>query len=388
MIEISMLPYDLKECYEDAKKEYTEKGVFFLEKEYLIKTNEDIGAYSEILDLVLNDADQIKKDSEAALYALFIVRAMKMRKSFKENLHLFTFTDKYLFFPFICLIPSMVDTYKYLKSKNLPEDVVKNTMGQYQACVYIYEERFDQKGLNKHYFDWLQHYVDCEILNIQRLRFEIFELSDPVYVLRNNKTKENVLIFDGGKMNTNGLLHSAPPKSDEYFVSSFSQNSDSFEGNVVNAFGRCEKEIKTFKKSEYSLCLKPGDTLLSVHIPNTGEFNDKVCAESYQRAYEIFETYYPELNIKGLHCHSWMLSSELLSILKPQSNIIKFRERYMCYPGETQGEDVFNFVFKLKFKKFEDMAEDTSLQREVKKIYLSGNYVYEYSGVILKDTQN
>ncbi len=388
MIDITKLPHDLKECYEDAKKEYAQKGAFFLEEEYLIKTNEETGAYPKILSLVLSDAKAIKSDSDMALYALFVVRAMEMRKSFMENLSLFTFPDKYFFLPFICLIPSMTDTLEFLKSKNLPDDVIENTMGQYQACVFIYEERFDRKGLNKHYFDWLQHYVDCEILNIQRLRFEIYKLSDPVYVLEHKITKEKVLLFDGGKMNENGLLFSAPPESAEPFVATFSENADSYEGNVINAFGRCEKGTKTFKKSEYSLRLKPGDTLLSVHIPNTGEFNDAICVESYKRAYEVFETYFPELNVKGLHCHSWMLSSELLDILKAESNIIKFRGRYMCYPAETEGRDVFNFVFKLKFKTFEDMAEDTSLQRAIKKVYLSGNYIYEYGGLILKDTQN
>ena len=384
MIDISKLPYDLKDCYENAKKEYSESGVFFLEHEYLVTVNEKTGAYPEILDLILADAENIKKVKEDALYALFIVKAMKHRKSFKENLSFFTFPEKYLFFPFICLIPSMTDTYKFLKDKKLPEDVIKNTMGQYQACVYIYEERFDRKGLNKHYFDWLQHYVDCEILNVMRLRFEILTLSDPVYMLQNNKTKETVLLYGDAKMHPNGLLHSAPPSADEFFISSFAETEEAYIGNAVNSLGRCENIIKAFKKSEYTLCIKPGDTILSVHIPNKGEFNEKVCKETYKRAYEVFETYFPELDVKGLHCHSWMLSSELLDILKPESNIIKFREGYMCYPGETEGRDVFNFVFKLKFKTFEDMAEDTSLQRAIKKVYLSGNYIYEYSGLILK----
>ena len=195
MIDINKLPDDLKKCYEDAKKEYSECGVFFLEKDYLIAANDEMGVYPRVLDLVLADAEKIKKDAEEALYALFIVRAMKFRKSFKENLSLFTFSEKYLFFPFICLIPSMKDTYNFLKGKNLPEDVIKNTMGQYEACVFIYEERFDRKGLNKRYFDWLQHYVDCEILNILRLRFEILTLSEPVYMLEHNKTKEKILLF-------------------------------------------------------------------------------------------------------------------------------------------------------------------------------------------------
>jgi hypothetical protein len=55
----------------------------------------------------------------------------------------------------------------------------------------------------------------------------------------------------------------------------------------------------------------------------------------------------------------------------------------MKFPVETEGKDVLNFVFKLKFKTYEDLAEDTSLQRILKKMYLSGQYLYEYGGIMI-----
>lgn len=80
-----------------------------------------------------------------------------------------------------------------------------------------------------------------------------------------------------------------------------------------------------------------------------------------------------------------MMAPELDTILKPDSRILSFSSKYLRYPIPTQGEDVLNFVFLLKYKTYEDLAEDTSLQRALKKRYLHGQYLYEYGGVFTPD---
>ena len=42
---------------------------------------------------------------------------------------------------------------------------------------------------------------------------------------------------------------------------------------------------------------------------------------------------------------------------------------------------MLTFVFKMTPESYSDLPEDTSLQRELKKIYLSGGYLYEYNGI-------
>ena len=76
-----------------------------------------------------------------------------------------------------------------------------------------------------------------------------------------------------------------------------------------------------------------------------------------------------------------MMAPELEEILKPGSNLLEFQKPYTKYPCRTKGEDVLNFVFKMKFTSYNNLPEDTSLQRELKKIYLSGEYLYEYNGL-------
>jgi len=375
-----------QEILRNSLAEYENKGAFFLKDDYITKLHRDLGLFPRILEEVRVGAETLRRDGAAARYALFVVRAMEHRELFLENLPLFTFPEEtHPFFALLCLLPTIPNTHAFLKGRNIPEDVIQNTLGQYEACVFIYRARFDRLGLNKRYFDWLQHYVDCKILNINRLRFEILTLTDPIYLLRHRKTKEQVLMMGGPEMNQYGLYADTPPVEEAAFRTVFRETETYFEGNPVSDRGRCMSETGRYPKTEYDLILKPGDICLSVHIPNEGDFSEERCRESYARATEIFKTHFPELTVKAFHCHSWMMAPELADILKPSSRILSFSRKYLRFPIPTQGEDVLNFVFLLKYKTYADLAEDSSLQRALKKLYVNGKYLYEYGGIFTPD---
>ena len=80
-----------------------------------------------------------------------------------------------------------------------------------------------------------------------------------------------------------------------------------------------------------------------------------------------------------------MMSPELQFHLKPTSRVLGFAAPYARFPIFSEGEDVLNFVFYLKFKTYEDLAEDTSLQRSLKRLYLDGGRLYEYGGIFAQD---
>ena len=182
-------------------------------------------------------------------------------------------------------------------------------------------------------------------------------------------------------MNPHGLYADAPPVEGPSFQSGFRETDTHYLGNPVSPAGRCQKDPVCLPKADYRILVQPGDTCLSIHIPNTGDFSHKSCEESYARAKELFHTCFPELTIKAFHCHSWMMAPELGAILKPDSRILSFAEPYLRYPIPTQGDDVLNFVFLLKFTTYADLPEDTSLQRALKQRYLRGEYLYEYGGI-------
>ena len=371
--------------YRDAEKEYEEQGAFFLERTYIESVNRETNAYPRILSLLTEEADRIKEDVPAVKYALFIYKAMCQRKLFLDNLKYLMLPKEYELFGFLCLIPMIKKTYYTLMKMGLDKDIIDATVKQYEECVFIYERRFDRLGMNKRYFDWLQHYVDCEILNVNRLRFEIHKLSEPIYMLREISNGEDILVIGEGEFNSDGFYSDTPPKQKAAFKCSFSESEDAYISYRVSGGGRATSDKVSYPKSKYKMLMGKGDSVLSVHIPVEGELSIEACDSSYKRAKEVFAKFFPTLDVKGFVCYSWMMSPELKLYVKENSRVLGFASKYLRFPIHTEGEDVLNFVFYLKFKTYEDLPQDTLLQRNLKALYLNGGKLYEYGGVFAID---
>ena len=385
-------------CFEgtflSALEEYRKDSVFFLNAEYIDYVNSYDSCISNCIDDVKRAAKKILERETLAVYALFLYRAMQKRESFMEHISEFEFPDgdeaELDLLPFIVIITAIPELYKSLKKRGVPDDIISQSLRQFEDCVYLTEERTGKPGYLKRYFDHMQLYVDEKILNIGRLRFQMVpELESNITVLE-NKAGELAVLFDGAKINSAGMLLGTPPEGDneKSFRADVTETEDSFIGYRADEKGNCTAEPSEYPKSEWQLLLKKGDPILSVHIPNKGALTKEACEESYARAREVFEDCYPEFPYKAFHCHSWMLDAKLREFLHESSNVLAFQNKYTLYAGETEGIDVFNFVFKMQYTKevdYNSIPEDTSLQRALKKLYLDGKYIYEYEGVFISE---
>lgn len=380
-------------CFEgtfsSAIEEYRENGVFFLNAEYIDYVNSFESCISNCIDDVKHAAKKILDREPFALYALFLYRAMLQRKNFMEHIGEFAFPEgeeaELDFLPFVVIITAIPELHKNLKKRGVPDDIIAQTLRQFEDCVYLTEERTGRPGYLKRYFVHMQKYVDEKILNIGRLRFEMVpELESNVSVLENTNG-ELAVLFDGPQINSAGMLLGTPPECDNQksFPATVVETEDHFFGFCADCMGNCTDRSLEYPKSEWHLLLKKGDPILSVHIPNKGALTKEACEESYGRACEVFGNCYPEFGYKAFHCHSWMLDPRLGEFLSESSNILAFQKKYARYAGETMGKDVLNFVFKMQSGEYKDLPEDTSLQRALKKLYLDGKYIYEYEGVFV-----
>ncbi|MBQ9761208.1 MAG: hypothetical protein IJW16_07650 [Clostridia bacterium] len=364
-------------------EEYQRDGVFFLDHAYLIGLHNKTGAFARTLEPIIAAAEELTQDTDAALYALFLYRAMEDRSLFLKHLpSVMIPDDNFPFLAFLAFTPYIERLYDYLCEKNLPRDVIQATVGQFEDCLFLYQERFGRLGMNKRYFDHMQRYVDCNVLNIGRLRFEIHVLKDAC-MLESRKTGNQVLFPISGEMNECGLYADTPPIDPHgtVFHAFFEETETDYVGTPIGADGKCQKTPIRLSKSEYFVRLPVGAHCLAVHIPAKGAFTREACEESYTRAKEIFSLLFPDIEIKAFRCHSWMMAPELKEILREGSNLLTFQAPYLKYPCRTRGEDILNFVFKTTSTDYSTLPEDTSLQRALKQRYLSGNLLYEYNGI-------
>lgn len=379
------MPERVEKIYRLASEEYEKRGVFFLDRDYILNIHRHICPFPTIIDDLIKSADRLSGDSERALFALFAYRLLCDLPLLKENIERLDFDyDNHPYLAFILLLPTIQATRENLICRAVPEDIIENTLCHYEECVLINLDRHGVRGLRKRYFKWLLNYVECKILNIDRLRFEISRISDFLYVLEDSRGAR-LTLFGGGDMKENGMCaQSYPGTSTPAFKAEFKETPDAYIGHRLLENGRCSEIEESFSKSEYRLILTPNDDCLAVHIPpkSKGAFTPEICEENYKRAIDVFKKSYPELNIKAFRCRSWMLSEELRAVLPGSSNIIGFMNRFTRYPIPSGGEDVFLFVFKTDSCPPENLPERTSLQRSLKEIYLSGERVYEYGGII------
>ena len=127
--------------------------------------------------------------------------------------------------------------------------------------------------------------------------------------------------------------------------------------------------------------VKTGDTILVTHIPAGSKLDIKEAFLSIVEAEVFFKTYFPEKNIRGFICGSWLLDRTLDLFLKEGSNIVKYRnlfERYMDV--EAYSAIKFGFGSNVTRENLEDFEPKNSFQEKLKAHILGGGKLYETFG--------
>ena len=120
---------------------------------------------------------------------------------------------------------------------------------------------------------------------------------------------------------------------------------DKVTGNPVSPDGFASKEKLTLELSEWREVLVPGEPVIEIHIPEDGPMTVEACADAIERALKFFPEYFPDKPFKGFACESWLFDPHFVSMLKPESNIIKFQKEFYLFPVELSGEDTVWRIF-------------------------------------------
>ena len=111
-------------------------------------------------------------------------------------------------------------------------------------------------------------------------------------------------------------------------------------------------------------------------------FTPEALDETDKKIREFLAKYYPEYKYRAFYCGSWLLDPQLGDLLGADSNIARFGRRFTPVSVKNDGYGVFRFAFLKPDNNFafEDLPEDTRLQRAVKKHYLDGKAIYAMHG--------
>lgn len=132
--------------------------------------------------------------------------------------------------------------------------------------------------------------------------------------------------------------------------------------------------------------VEKGDPVIEIHIPQCGPLSDEDCEASITRAKEFFAAYFPEFEYKCFTCHSWLLDSTLKQFLKPDSNIIKFQDRFTFVMEDTT-DAILRYVFQWDTTRatLDRFACTSGLAVSVREYVRSGGEFHETLGFFPRD---
>lgn len=115
---------------------------------------------------------------------------------------------------------------------------------------------------------------------------------------------------------------------------------------------------------------------ISVHIPSDSCLTSGNVDTSIAAAREFFARFYPACAQLPMTCDSWLLSPELAKLLPEDSRILGFQKRFRITETNPDAMDCLEWLFRVgKNTPLEQLPEETSLQRSVKQVLLSGGKI-------------
>ncbi|MGW6057518.1 acyltransferase domain-containing protein [Streptomyces sp. NPDC055189] len=134
--------------------------------------------------------------------------------------------------------------------------------------------------------------------------------------------------------------------------------------------------------AEASHSARRGDPCLDLHIADfRGPLSPEACDRSVTLAREFFARHFPEERYETAMCHSWLLDPQLKRYLPPDSNIVRFQERFRPVDGhepepEPDDSTPVAFVFGDRDRPVAELPRRTRVERAVGDHLRAGGHWY------------
>ena len=287
----------------------------------------------------------------------------------------------------IVLISLVPDAVKKYSERGFSEEEIKKNLENIKINLSVNELTGGEATLPLNLYSWILVYIKALIFDHKGFNYQPSTWRYSSMVLKNKNTDEYAMIMLNGSFSKDGLVIGScgVPEEDFAFGAEFCEDTNLFFGHpVIN--GRVSPTLKRFDKSEWRACLRPGDDVISLHIPRNTNLSPDYVTESIAEGLSLAKKFYPETDPKCIICISWLMDPKLIDILGPDAKLSKFSERFMKHPClDPRGNGCMGYVWPGEKCEIKDLSERTTLQRGIKKLLLEGDFIRTTTGVILTD---
>ena len=381
---LSKIPESFGTIYEKIKNTYEPYATLILSDEYITKTLSDCFALSSFTQEIRAAAAEARKN--AAMRLLICIMAEWIRHGAEDIADYEAPCGEGVSFDFLHLfpmIPTMPDTVAHLRARNVPEDIIIATMQEYDYCVDLLLRNTGRPAFDKGRLNWMRRVAKNEMIRIGRFKYDLPAKRVSGIRAYKNESGDVFVLADGVDVHHSGKVLGSAGCEDT--TGSFRAEIEETEDKIIGypiVDGLITNKKCELEKSEWSLCLSEDDNVVFVHIPPRESFDVAAMESSYAHAREIFAKHYSDRPYSAFFCRSWLMSRDLRKVLKPTSNILAFQDKYIHYPCLCNGTQVFINVFPgiAVSEDYTALPEETSLQRNVKTLYINGGHILNDCG--------
>lgn len=235
-------------------------------------------------------------------------------------------------------LPALKEAYS---DRSIPMNILADAMLDIPRWIDTVEERSQGRWRAFEQISWLRESFNLRLFTIGRLQFQPAPMDSRVAFLRNRSTGELRLI---------------PAE---------------------------ERSVSSFPSPEWEDVCKPGDPVLSVHIPCGEKLDPTLCRQAIETAPAFFQKFFPDQPAPmAMQCDSWLLFRDLPKLLPANSNIIGFKNLFV---GDVPcGTDALFWerCFIPLGRNTKPEQAHTSLQRALLDYVAAGNALCEGFGMI------
>ena len=367
-----LLPY-----YERALELKRERGLAIVEKDRLIRLNEEYKFFRVGFDAVLEASDLVAKNDDLILYNyviyLIITDGIKaIEKIIPTPAGVSTETD---FAPAFGILYCIESAVEILKKRGLPIEIISDSLSGIESEMLAYYDMHARYGM-RDYVGWYTYFLLGEIIRVGRLQYQFMKFGTAVKVYE--RDGDIAIMANNRDAHKNGLFFGATGNQDEdgKFFAELKIDGDRVTGYRADRYGELSTTPETIEG--YREVLKEGDNVVAIHITNGEPFHIDTVRESFRMMDEVIEKYYSDLDIKAYHGYSWVFNKHLRDIMGRDTNLTLLADMFDLYPTSGGHHGIFEYVFKRPGSTpIEELPEDTSMQRAIKKYLLDGNVFCE-----------
>lgn len=366
----------------------TDVPVSILDKDNILKLEEKYGFLGEHIDPLFECADSIAPDSSLSIYGGYVA-AYLAKKDIEEarrvSVPIPDENSAMRYFPLLVLCAALPYGIEKYRARGFSEDEIYETIHPtFKSRLAISYDDTKKMGLDAPGFSWLRLYAIAGVFPAGVFNVTPKYFRSGALLIKNRLSGEIVPLLSGTFHRT-GMPIACDGFNDleGSFEADVSESEDAFFGYPAKN-SRATRERCEYRKSEWERLLSKGDGYAGLHIPRGADLSLESMKESFDLAINLTRERYPEYNAKAVFCTSWMLDPRLKELLGENSKISGFINQFIKFPAPSSNRDIFGFVFPRYCTEYDKLPEDTSLQRKIKELYLSGEYIFSFNGILKK----